>query len=205
VAAKQGAYLSAICGFLLVLSGTAANADGLKCEGPFAKDSDHKRLASSFGQSNVARETVYVEGDGFPASIVFPNDPNRRLEILWWNEKTRRQPSSIQADGAGWFGPKGIRVGMTLSEVEALNGSPFTLLGFGWDFGGRISDWKDGAFDNLPGGCQLIFFFSEEENVDEAASLKVAGDREFISNQNEIRAVKPRVVRIGLGYPQPPQ
>lgn len=130
VAAKRGAYLSAICGLLLVVSAVAANAGELKCEVPFAKDSDRKRLASTFGQSNVARETVYVEGDAFPASIVFPNDPNRRLEILWWNEKARRQPSSIQADGAGWFGPKGIRVGMTLSEVEALNGGPFYASGF---------------------------------------------------------------------------
>jgi hypothetical protein len=205
VATKRNLGLGAICGILAAVLTISAQANEMKCEGPFAKDTDHKRLVSSFGQSNVARETVYVEGDGFPASIVFPKQPNRRLEILWWNEKARRRPATIQADGAGWIGPKGIRVGMTLGEVEALNGRPFTLLGFGWDFGGRISEWKGGAFDHLPGDCQLIVFFSEEENVDEAASLKVAGDQEFGSNQNEMKAVKPKVVRIGLGYPQQPQ
>ncbi len=202
---RHNLFLSTICGILVAILVHSARADELKCEGPFAKDSDHKRLVTSFGKSNVSRDTVYVEGDGFPASIVFPKEPDRRLEVLWWNEKARRRPATIQADGAGWVGPRGIRVGMTLGEVEALNGKPFTLLGFGWDFGGRISEWKGGAFDNLPGSCQLIVFFSEEQNVDEAASLKVAGDREFISNQNEMKAVKPRVARIGLGYPQQAQ
>jgi hypothetical protein len=194
--------LGVICGFLGVVSTIGARADELKCEGSFAKDSDHKRLTSSFGQSNVAKETIYIEGDGTPSSVVFPNDPVRRLEVFWWDAKSSKRPASIRAKGEGWVGPKGLRVGMTLGEVEALNGRPFTLLGFGWDYGGQASNWKGGAFADLPGGCRLIVVFAEEDNADEAASLKVSGDQQFISNQNEMKAVKPNVVGIGLGYAQ---
>lgn len=194
-------YRGAIGAVLISFATLGARADELKCEGPFARDSDHSRLVAAFGQSNVKKDVMYQEGEPSNASIVFPKDDARRVEIFWWNEKARKRPSSIQA-GGDWLGPKGVRVGMTLAEVEALNGRPFTLYGFGWDFGGASSDWKGGALDNLPGGCKLIVGFEEDENSDEDASRKVAGDHEFTSNQNEMKAVKPKVGTIGLSYPR---
>ncbi|WP_243368512.1 hypothetical protein [Microvirga solisilvae] len=145
---------------------------------------------------------VYEESEQMNASTIFPKDPARNIEVVWWNEKARKRPSSIQTSGSAWNGPKGIRVGMTLDEVEALNGRPFTLYGFGWDFGGTSSDWKGGDLAALPGGCNLFVIFSLDETASEEAQIKVSSDNEFVSNQNEIKAVSPKVVRIGLGFPQ---
>jgi hypothetical protein len=33
---------------------------------------------------------------------------------------------------------------MTLAEIEKINGKPFKLYGFEWDFGGRSSNWQGG-------------------------------------------------------------
>ena len=90
---------------------------------------------------------------------------------------------------------------MTLKEMASLNGGPFTLYGFDWDYGGTVSDWK-GGLSNLSGGCNLIVVFSPDENSDEAARLKGASDNEFGSNQEEISVVSPKVARIGLAHPQ---
>jgi hypothetical protein len=193
-----------ISAFVLGFAAFAAHADELKCEGPFAKDSDHQRLVSLFGQRNVVKSVVHEESEQMNASTIFPKDPARSVEVVWWNGKARKRPSSIQTSGSGWIGPKGIRVGMALSEVEALNGRPFTLYGFGWDFGGTSSDWKGGELADLPSGCNLIVIFSLDETASEGAQIKVSSDNEFASNQNEIKAVKPRVARIGLGFPQKP-
>lgn len=189
---------------ICIMSGAAANvqADELKCEGPFARDADHQRLVTVFAQANVVKTTLYQEAEPMKASILFPKDPSRRVEVLWWNETARKSPSSIQAEGSGWFGPKGIRVGMTLDEVEALNGRPFTLYGFGWDFGGTSSDWKGGALASLPGGCNLFLIFALDETADEAAQIKVSSDSEYGSDQSEIKAVRPKVERIGIAHPQ---
>jgi len=181
---------------------STAYAEEFKCEGPFARDSDHQRLVSVFGPRNVVKSVVYEESEPMSASTVFPKDPPRSVEVVWWNEKSRKQPASVQTSGRNWVGPKGIRVGMTLDEVEALNGRPFTLYGFGWDFGGTSSDWKGGELSAVPGGCSLFVIFSLDETTSEDAQIRVSSDSEFASNQSEMKAVRPKVARIGLAFPQ---
>src|SRR5215469_5094619 len=58
------------------------------CSGTFAKDSSHLELATAFNSKNITFTDV-ESGDGskIPASILFPNDPKRRLEV-WWSDRT---------------------------------------------------------------------------------------------------------------------
>ena len=42
----------------MALSAGGTFAAELACEGPFAKDSDHKRLVAAFGHANVIRKTI---------------------------------------------------------------------------------------------------------------------------------------------------
>lgn len=199
---KYSRDLSVLCGFLTAFSIFNVQADELRCEGPFAKDSDHTRLEKTFGKSQVSKDIVQVEADELKASIVFAKDANRRLEIVWWDEKALKRPSTIQASGTAWTGPKDIRVGMKISEVEMLNGKPFLLYGFGWDYGGTNAGWRGGAFTNLPGGCNLIVVFGSDNNAADDAYMKVVGDKKFLSSSKEIRDVGPRVEKIGLAYPK---
>ena len=53
------------------------------CSGPFAKDSSHLELVTAFKSKNVAFTDVEAaDGTKVPASILFPNDPKRRLESV---------------------------------------------------------------------------------------------------------------------------
>lgn len=177
-------------------------AEELKCRGPFARDTSHQRLVATFGQSNVGQQILHEEGAQFKASIVFPGDSARRVEVIWHEEKELRRPSNVQTQGASWSGPAGIRVGTPLDQVEAINGRPFILSGFGWDYGGTASDWKGGTLAKLLGGCNLIVVFEDDESAEESAIVKAQGDGDFGSDSPEIRAVRPKVKRIGFAFPQ---
>ncbi len=68
-----------------------------------------------------------------------------------------------------WRTTHGIRRGMTLAEIEALNGRPFKLYGFGFDYGGTTLDWNGGSLDKQAGGCTLTLRFTMREGADNAA------------------------------------
>jgi len=181
----------------------AVRADELTCQEPFSKTSDHTRLVAAFGPGNVASETIYgPEGATFKASVIFPKDPARRVEIVWWDEKARKRPARIRVEGSGWTGPGNMRVGMPLQGATEMNGRPFGIYGFGWDYSGTVTDWKGGRLAKIPGGCTLFVQFESDEQAPEAELLKVSGDQEFTSSDAAIIAVKPKVKSFGIGYPQ---
>ena len=78
------------------LSKPPAALDAVACSERFGKDSSHLKLAMGFGFGNVTATDVEAnDGRKVPASVLFPNDPKRRLEV-WWSNPTAR--SDIQSD-----------------------------------------------------------------------------------------------------------
>jgi len=152
------------------------------------------------------------EGASEPGTLVFPNDPARRIEILWHDEKQQRRPALIRVGaGALWHfratddpGADGatLGVGTPLAAVEAANGRPFTLSGFEWDYGGFVTDWRGGRLATPPGGCLLSLQFEPGPPVSDAASRAVGGDRPFSSASRAMRTVKPVVGRMSLQWAQ---
>src|SRR5215216_1088966 len=62
----------------------------LTCGGVFGKDSTHLKLATKFDSRNVVFGDVEgPDGGKIKASILFPNDPKRRLEVVWNNDASR--------------------------------------------------------------------------------------------------------------------
>jgi hypothetical protein len=185
----------------MLVTAAHAFADELACQGPFAKDTDHKRLVAAFGHANVVRETVYeAEGLEVRASIVFPEDPARRLVVRWSDEKALRRPARIDLEGSGWTGPEGLRIGSPIETVEKANGRPFVLYGFEWDYGGSIESWKGGALGNRPGGCSFSPIFEGDDTAPEEALSAVAGDSQFASDSSAMKAARPRIRSLHLNY-----
>ena len=134
------------------------------------------------------------------ASVLFPNDPKRRLEVLWNNEGSRSDTNLIVINGQStWTGPKGLRLGLPLAALEKANGKPFKLSGFDQPNGCSVSDWEGGALDKLPGGCKVGIRLAPDVKATEAARNEVLGN-EFASNDAKMRAVKPIVAEIIFGY-----
>jgi hypothetical protein len=157
-------------------------------------------LVATFGAENVTfQEVPGFEEFSVAASVVYPNDPKRRLEFLWRDEKARSGLGAIWIDkDSQWTGPLGVRLGMRIDEVESLNTTPFKLSGFDWDYGGMVTDWQGGAMTRLPGGCRMSLMFIPDPRVRELGS--VVGETQFLSNNKDMRGVKPMVARIFVNY-----
>ncbi len=180
---------------------TAAPARTVSCKDAFAKDSSHIKLATLFGSQNVTWDDVDgPEGSKLKATVVFPNDPKRRLEVMWTQPDARSDTQLIAINGQStWGAPKGLKLGMPLAAVEKLNGKPFRLNGFGKD-GGTVQSWEGGALSELPGGCKVSLRFAPDPKVSPEVLKDVAVDKAFGSNDAAMKKTVPKVVEILIGY-----
>jgi hypothetical protein len=174
------------------------------CSGVFGKDSSHLKLAQMFEAQNITYgEVDGPQGTKIMASILYPKDPKRRLEVLWQNEAARTDLSVISINGQStWVAPKGLKLGVPLDALEKLNGKPFKLSGFDWDDGGAVRDWMDGGMTKLPGGCNIGMKLAPDPRTSAEVRGRVAGDKDFMSSDPLVRAAKPIVEEITIGYPQ---
>ena len=180
----------------------APAAPSLACEGPFAKDTTHEKLVAAFGAKNVTFKEVDVTSNVVTkATVLFDADPPRRLVVFWKDEKTRTRPLAVTIDAPStWTGPGGVRNGLTLRDLEKLNGGGFSVTGFGGIGGGEASK-LGGPFVNLPGDCTLKIRF--EPGI--ASPLpprfaSVTGDVLIASSNLILRRVRPQVVQWSIHY-----
>jgi hypothetical protein len=153
-----------------------------------------------------SRNVVFGEVDGpdgtkIPGSIVFPNDPKRRLEVLWSNDASRSGTSVVAINGKSqWGAPKGLKLGLSVQALEKLNGKTFKISGFGADGSASVLSWEGGALNALPGGCKVGIRLTENGKAPQGARDTVGGDKELVSSDANVRAVNPAVAEILIGY-----
>jgi hypothetical protein len=152
-------------------------------------------LAQRFGAANITTQSLPgPEGESYEATVVFPNDTAQRLEIVW--NEARTAPASVNVDslGTAWRGPEGYTIGSTIADIERINVMPFQLWGFGWDYGGWVSDWRAGALGQTP--CRVSMRFNPRNQ----AATGAMGDSAFMSNDQAVRDADPVVSEIGLMF-----
>jgi hypothetical protein len=180
----------------------SATSHVVACSGLFAKDSSHLKLAMTFDAKNIAFTDVDADGGAkVPASVLFPNDPKRRLELWWSNPAARSDLYLIDIHGKStWSGPGGMKLGLTLAQLEKLNGKPFKLKGFDKNGVATVSDWDGGTLAALPGGCKSGVNFTADPKAAPDAVSALTADQEYSSTDPAIRAVKPTVSEVLIGY-----
>jgi hypothetical protein len=180
----------------------SASLHTVACSGTFAKDSSHLKLAMTFDSKNITFTDVDASnGSKVPASVLFPNDPKRRLEVWWSNPKDRSGTYLIVINGKStWSAPGGLRLGLTLQQLEKLNKKAFKLKGFDKDGVAMISDWDGGELANLPGGCKSGLSLRAESKSPADALSALAPDKEYASQDPQMVAVKPTVSEVLIGY-----
>ena len=180
----------------------AAAARVVTCSGAFAKDSTHVKLAMIYNTPNVAfTEVDGPENSKLMATVLFPKDAKRRLEVWWLNEAARSGTYLIIINGQStWSAPKGLKLGLQVAALEKLNGKPFKLKGFDKDNSSTITNWDGGVLGQLPGGCKAGVRLTSDAKAAQEARQAVAGTGDFVSTDAKVRAVKPAVAEIILGY-----
>lgn len=155
-------------------------------------------LRQRYGAENVKDGDVPgAEGEELDGWILYPNDPKRRVYI--YLDDTGVHPSLLRIlDGESeWQRSDGVRMGLTLTKLVALNGKPIQFSGFGWDYGGTISNWNGGTMEKRKGMGGLTLCppdFPEDKYPDNYPS----GDAEFSSSNGLVVRYPPLVCEFGV-------
>ena len=95
---------------------------------------------------------------------------------------------------------------MTSGELAALNGGPFGFMGFDWDYGGAVTDWRDGrlAPDGASAGPVTLCPGTAADG--EPLEDYPLGDQEFSSDDPRLAAHPAVVCEFGVNIdpPAPP-
>lgn len=165
-------------------------------------------LRKIYGRKNVRSGEVGLgEGETVPGTILFPNEPQKRLEIAWKNTKLKKNPDFIQFAGEKslWKITPDIGLGTSLKTLEQINGKGFTLLGFQWDYSGTVVSWNGGKLSRRFGkNSELVTLrlnpqtYSKELEKDLNA---VMGDGEFSSKNKSMQKIDPKVYFVIVKFP----
>jgi hypothetical protein len=112
----------------------------------------------------------------------------------------------VSGDSTRWVVGPGITLGTRLAELERRNGRPLTLTGFGWDYGGTVMGWEQGALEQalLGGNGRVILRLAiTPDSAGSADARAVSGDGVFRSDDAAMRRLDPGVHQIIVEYDGP--
>ena len=164
----------------------------------------HADLVGRFAAA--VRDTMVHVGEGQfePGTVVAGTDAAVRLAVIW-RDSARTTPRRVQlrGDSSRWTVGPGITLGTGLAELEQMNGRPFPLTGFGWDYGGTIMGWEQGALESslLAGDGRVILRLSP--GAAGPLPAEVTGDGVIRSDLPALDAVSPVVSEIIVEYDAP--
>jgi hypothetical protein len=178
---------------LLVLACVHAAAPpdaGLVLPGDFSEGTTLADLEKRFGAENVH---VAEPRDG--TVMLFPDDPERRATVRFWDEETLQHFSSITVSdpASRWRGKLGVRIGTPLAELRRLNGAEFWHTGFTADGTAQVRDgWNAGALDVAEGDqLYLGVDVAVRDAADVARAQALSGEEPQISSED------PRFAELG--------
>ncbi len=120
--------------------------------GPYAQATTLAELQTRFGAANV-KIIEPATSDDERSVVLFPDDPSRRAYVRFYDDKALEGVANISVRDAGsrWRGKHGVRVGMTLAELQRLNGKPFSFSGFDELHRGWVRDQWSPSIDGDEG------------------------------------------------------
>jgi hypothetical protein len=171
--------------------------DEMTCSYPVRASDTADTLLRRFGdQARV--ETIFgPEGIELPGVALWPDDPKRRIEVVF-SDEGRRNVSFAEANGASAWRAAGLVLGDPLAKAQEANGKPFELWGFSWDYGGYVSDFHGGELDALPGGCRAMLRFDVPEEAD--VPTGILGEVQLSSDDALLAPANARIVELALSF-----
>ena len=138
----------------------------------------HEDLVREYGPSNVTDQDADVgDGEIQPLTVLFAEDPQRRIELLWKDPGKNTEPAfaTIRGKASRWHAVHGISLGTTLPDLERINGRPFrfALTNDGTDMAEEHISWQGGLLEkDFQGDGRIILFLVSNPN-----SLAFASER----------------------------
>ncbi len=146
---------------------------------------------------DVMKNISFSQGEGYCSFGSLANSGTGYDLEIEWVDLQRKKVASIRFLGKKWKTKGRIAIGTTLKNFEQLNGGPFSLTGFDWDYGGGVSSY--GFYSTMPKSLQqnLTIRFSPRLNGS-SQSYSVTGDTEFKSTHPEMQFLNPVIEELKL-------
>jgi hypothetical protein len=198
----------------LTIAGCAAQTNDWlivpgKRVGPINASTTRADLVRLFGAANVTEgETSIADTGPLKCTRVFEKHADTTLTILWAENKRFKQLEAIilceqAADNAcRWRMADGTGFGTTLKTLEKMNGRPFKINGFGWDYGGAVTSWEGGRLEawQTPCGNVALSLNPTEAATQSPDYRKVMGEAEFLSSTPSLQRLDPRISSIQFSF-----
>ncbi len=163
--------------------------------GAFLKQWNKNDLGEIFGQANLKDGSEWIEEGTVEVKTTKIVQGNDELTVYWEDES----PGKIKLSGENSrWNVSGVKPGMTIAELEKLNGKPFRFYGFGWDNGGMVFDWGEGNLADKFRGVEVTIGFKDD--IPEGKNTetdKMMGDNiKLNSDQEELKKYQLAVISV---------
>jgi len=164
-------------------------------------------LRQRYGNTNVVSAPVAApEGGSEPGTVIFPETPERRVEIRWADAAHTRMASFTTFEKkSAWRTPEGLGTGTPIAEVDLINGRSFLLRHFDYPGGGSVLSWTGGKLAKASeGACALVVRLAPGVTEFSKAELKlveaIASTEDVSSDDRRIKPYKAAVATLGLAW-----
>ncbi len=156
-------------------------------------------LVARFGKENIAEKSEWYE-EGTVEIVVTLLYPKSENEVtLAWKADGTLSNIILKTPNSKW-NVNGLKVGMTLDEVEKLNSTGFMFYGFGWDNGGFVYNWNNGILSknktNIKVNLGLDWEKVGNKNIDQFTGDAV----KLKSNNKKLQTLGVTVASILVKY-----
>lgn len=186
--------------------------------GPITGSAVPSDLRRIFAEASIQDDEIELdEGMLQPATLVYQGNPSETLAIAWNGKGPEAHPKQIfvcwgrRRGPCRWQTVSGIKMGMRLGQLEAMNGKSFTVSGFGWNYGGNVISWEGGALAKLDCGGRLVLTLDAERTgpgrysagLTSEEAHSITGDRPISSSIPGMQKANPAVVGILFQFSGP--
>jgi hypothetical protein len=187
--------------------------------GAIEADSTEDQLKKTYGAANVMESDISDgEGRTRPGVTIFPNDPRKKISVIWKDSQLKQGVDDIWLRSAcspicqsDWEVTNGLTLGMTLQDLQRLNGNPFTLTNYKGSNGGWVQSWNNGQLDltlNASGTIIVRLAGPGQGQLTPADQMNIAQLDAVTSDMQALQDLNPTVNEIRLEFKSggiPPQ
>ncbi len=155
---------------------------------------------SSTGDNPETAVTIFWNKPGkgpHPAATAHPDSIN-----LCYGE-------GKESKACKWHLANSVSFGTSLRELERLNGRPFQLAGFEWDYSGMVTNWNGGNLQQSWNSCGQVLIRLQPRYPPTGPTAQqqklyqqVMGDGSFLSSNPAMQQLNPIVYAITVKLPE---
>ena len=175
----------------------AETVTALTCDYPVRGSDTADSLRKRYGDDAQVDMLAGPEGTEIPGLLLWSDDMARAVEVGFASEERDRVAFVRVFAGSTWT-VEGLAVEDSLERMVDINGAPVTFRGFGWDYGGTVTDFGAGKLAQRA-DCD-IFIILDSPPEDVQLPMRLMGEGEISSESDDVPAGSITVGEIGLSY-----